>query len=356
MDSKPLPEVILVEQPSNRALPAVNWMWRRNLLDAEEFEKAFTVDPISFLRQPQPNSDGSSSYDYDGDGGSTLRFGDDVFGEIPESGSVFQVTYRVGGGAAGNVAADTITNVDPAINSAGPGGSPLIRAVTNPFAATGGADREPDQQIVRLAPQAFRAVQYRAVRPEDYERAAETLPWVLRAGTVFRWTGSWLTVFTTADPEGTEKIPIDEHIDLINLLNRYRLAGYESYVPSPNYVSIDLIVTVCALPNAFRSDVETQVISALSTSKFSDGTTGFFYFDRFTFGTPLERSALEAAIQSAFGVAGIVSVQYRERGVTPDWACIPEVISVSPSQILRMDNDPSRPNHGTLKVIVEGGK
>jgi len=24
------------------------------------------------------------------------------------------------------------------------------------------------------------------------------------AGTAFRWTGSWLTVFTTVDPKGTE--------------------------------------------------------------------------------------------------------------------------------------------------------
>ena len=76
----------------------------------------------------------------------------------------------------------------------------------------------------------FRAIQYRAVRPEDYEAAAETLPWVLRAGTEFRWTGSWLTVFTTADPEGTDQTTVNEQVQLINLLNRYRLAGYESYV------------------------------------------------------------------------------------------------------------------------------
>ena len=346
--SGPLPEIVVIEQPPDRATPAVNWNWRRKLIDAEQFEKAFTVDPMSFVRHPQ-NSDSSTSYDYDGDNGSTIRFGDNVFGEIPQSGSVFQVTYRVGGGSARNVAADTITKVDASAAT-------LVTAVTNPFAATGGADEEPDEQIVRLAPQAFRAVQYRAVRPEDYEKAAETLPWVLRAGTVFRWTGSWLTVFTTPDPEGTEKIPVDEHIDLINLLNRYRLAGYESYVPAPDYVSIDLIVTVCASPNAFRGDVEAAVVSALSMSKFPDGSTGFFYFDRFTFGTPLERSALEAAIQSAYGVAGVVSIQYRERGLTPNYVCIPETVSVGANQILRMDNDPSRPERGSLQVIVDGGK
>jgi predicted phage baseplate assembly protein len=346
--SYPLPEIHVSEQPPDRAADAVNWQWRRRLLDAEEFEKSYTLDPVSFLRIPQ-NSDSSTSYDYDGDNGSTIRFGDDVFGEIPQSGSVFQVTYRVGGGSAGNVAADTIKKVDPAAGA-------LITAVTNPFAATGGSDEEPNDQVVRLAPQAFRAVQFRAVTPGDYEKAAETLPWVLRAGTVFRWTGSWLTVFTTADPEGTEQIPVNEHIDLINLLNRYRLAGYESYVPAPNFVSIDLIVTVCASANAFRGDVEGAVVSALSTSKFPDGSTGFFYFDRFTFGTALERSALEAATQSAYGVAGVVSIQYRERGVTPNWTCLPDTVTVGANQILRMDNDPSRPERGSLQVIVDGGK
>jgi hypothetical protein len=346
--SDPLPEIVVIEQPADPSAPAVDWKWRRKLLDAEQFEKAFTLDPVSYLRLAQ-NSDSSTSYEYDGDIGSTIRFGDDVFGEIPLSGSVFRVTYRVGGGSVGNVAAGTIANVDGAAKA-------LVNAVTNPFAATGGADAEPNEQVARLAPQAFRAVQYRAVRPEDYEKAAETLPWVLRAGTVFRWTGSWLTVFTTADPEGTEKIPVDDYIELIMLLNRYRMAGYESYVPAPDFVSIDLIVTVCALPNAFRGDVEAAVVSALSTSQFPDGSTGFFYFDHFTFGTPLERSALEAAIQSAYGVGGVVSVQYRERGVTSDWTCIPDTLAVGANRILRMDNDPSNPERGSLQVVVEGGK
>ena len=50
---------------------------------------------------------------------------------------------------------------------------------------------------------------YRAVVPADYEAAAETLPWVQRAGTAFRWTGSWLTVFTTPDTRhGTPIAPV----------------------------------------------------------------------------------------------------------------------------------------------------
>lgn len=346
--AQPLPEILLTEQPQEQSSPPVAWTWRRRLLDAQEFESAFTLDRARYM-QIAHNSDDSFSYDYDGDSGDTIRFGDDVFGEVPESGSVFQVTYRMGGGAAGNVAADAITVVDP--SAAG-----VISAVTNPMAAQGGADEESDLSVRRLAPQAFRATRLFDVRPEDYEATAESLPWVLRAGTVFRWTGSWLTVFTTADPRGSEQITVAEQTDLINLLNRYRLAGYESYAPAPRFVSIDLLVTVCAQSSAFRGDVEAAVLSALSASKAPDGTTGFFYLDRFTFGTPLERSALEAAIQGAYGVGGVVSIQYRERGVTPDFVDLPDTLQIYPDQILRVDNDPSRPERGTLRVIVNGGK
>lgn len=340
----PLPELLL-DQGSPRQAP---WIWRRNLIDAESFENSFTIDPAKFTPIAR-DFNSAPIQDYDGDAGSTIRFGDGIFGGIPVSGDVFQVTYRAGAGAIGNVAADSITKVEP-------GGPAWITAVTNPFAASGGADEETDQRIRRLAPQAFRAVQFRAVRPEDYVAAAETLPWVFRAGSVFRWTGSWLTVFTTADPRGSETIPVAEHIELIDLLNRYRMAGYESYAPAPRYVSLDLYVRVCAQPDAFRGDIEAAILKALSSRKFADGTTGFFFADRFSFGTPLERSELEAAVQTAGGVAGVTSIEYRQRGVTPVPVAMGDTVSVGPDQIIRVDNDSSRPERGSLHVEVDGGK
>jgi hypothetical protein len=143
---------------------------------------------------------------------------------------------------------------------------------------------------------------------------------------------------------------------LISLLNRYRLAGYESYAPAPRFASLDLVVRVCALPNAFRGDVEGAVLERLSTRRFIDGSRGFFHVDRFTFGTPLERSSLEAAIQSAYGVAGVVSIKYRQRGRVPQLTEMPATVRVRVDEILRVDNDPSKPERGSLKVIVKGGK
>jgi hypothetical protein len=68
------------------------------------------------------------------------------------------------------------------------GGAGII-AVTNPLPATGGADRETLNSVLLNAPQAFRATQYRAVLPADYEAAAKTCPAAGRD--TYRWTGSW---------------------------------------------------------------------------------------------------------------------------------------------------------------------
>lgn len=340
--TSPTPEITL--QPASGS----PWPWYVNLLQAELYAVGFTLDRASYV-PIATNSDGTICYDYDGDSGDTIRFGDENFGTVPDPGTIFQVTYRTTSGATGNVAADTITGFDPAT-------APDVLSVTNPFAATGGADEEPDLTVQRLAPQAFRANRYNAVLASDYAAAAQTLPWVERAGTVFRWTGSWLTVFTTADPEGSEQITSQEQLQLIQLLNRRRLAGYESYCPAPVYVSLDLEVYVCALPTVFNADVQTAVQTALSAAKNPDGTTGFFYVDNFTFGQPLERSSLEAAIQNAYGVAGVHCILYRQRGIIVDYILLPDEVTIQPNQILRVDNDPSRPERGSLLVYVDGGK
>jgi predicted phage baseplate assembly protein len=259
------------------------------------------------------------------------------------------VTYRVTAGAAGNVAADTITNVPHALSG-------VLLSVSNPFVATGGADEESIEHVRWTAPQAFRARQFRAVRAEDFDKAAEELPWVIDAGTAVRWTGSWLTVFTTAQPSGREQLTLDEHSQLIELLNRRRLAGYEVYTPAPHYVGLDLVVIVCAQPWALRGEVEAAIAVELGTRVRPDGGAAFFAPGRLRFGTPLERSELEAAVQRAVGVDGVLQVRFRRRGYTPFFVPMPEVVMVGRDQIIRVDNDPSEPDHGSLRIVVEGGK
>jgi Baseplate J-like protein len=341
----PLPELLL-EQISGNAPPP--WVFDRTLLDAAMFDTAYTLDEVRY----QPivvNSDGSTQYEYAGDSGDTIRFGDGTFGTIPLEGTLFQATYRVGGGSNGNVAAGAISQIDPsAVGN--------LMAVTNPLAACGGADEETAESVQRFAPQKFRQVQYRAVIPQDYQNAAETLPWVTRAGTVSRWTGSWLTLFTTPDPLDSEYVTLTQQTQLIDLLNRYRMAGYESYVPAPQYVSLDIEVQVCAQANAFRGDVETAVLAQLNPSSIVNRQTGFFDPDHFTFGVPLERSRLEAAVQNAAGVSGVLCIHYRNRSRSQVYVEMPDEVTVGTNQIIRCDNDPSVPEHGSIQITVMGGK
>ncbi len=345
-EAHPVPEVRLVRQD---VFPPEEWEWRRSLLDAEAFDAVFTLDAARY-RELDPLG-GCGMQEYDGDEGDTLRFGDGTFGSVPEPQFTFKASYRVGGGAAGIVAADTLTRPDPKHAAVS-----RVLAVSNPLPADGGADAETDEQVRRRAPYAFRARQYRAVLPADYEQEAQRLRWVQRAGTTFRWTGSWLTVFTTPDPKGTDVLQAGPRAELVERLNRVRLAGYESYVPTPRYLALDLVVSVCVRPDAFRGDAKQAVLDALTAAKLPCGQVGLFHPDSFTFGMPLERSRLEAAIQNAPGVGGVISITVRRRGLTGSFAELEDTLRVAPDQIVRCDQDPSRPERGSLKVYVEGGK
>jgi hypothetical protein len=329
----PEPEIAVAETSTGA------WSFERSLLSAKPYAQVFTLDPVRY--RPLPGPLGAS--EYDGDDGDTIRFGDGERGLIPAEGAAFAVTYRVGGGVSGNVAPDALTRID-ARTAAVLG----VASVSNPLAATGGRDQEPAEQVRELAPQAFRGVQYRAVLAEDYDHAAEReLAWVRRAGTRFRWTGSWLTVFTAVDPQGAESLAPQQDVALAQLLDRYRLAGYEAYGLPPRYASLDVIVSVCALAQAFRGDVQEGVLDVLRA---------FFDPDRFTFGQPLERSALEAAVQDVAGVDGVTGVRYRRRGHTNGYVAMSDTVEVAADEIVRADNDPSRPDAGSYRVLVGGGK
>ncbi len=197
--AQPVPEIALV-----RTDDASGWTWSSSLLDAGPGDAAFTVDPVVYKPVGAAQADGAVPMDYAGSDGDTIRFGDGAYGSVPPPTSTFQVLYRTGGGAAGNVAADAITRVGPAAEG-------LVVAVTNPFPAAGGADPESDDDIRLLAPYAFSATQPRAIVPADFESLAESLPWVQDARTSFRHTGSWVDAFTRVAARAS-RLPTDDEL------------------------------------------------------------------------------------------------------------------------------------------------
>jgi len=206
-----------------------------------------------------------------------------------------------------------------------------------------------------LAPEAFKALTFRAVRPEDYAEAAERLDWVQRAGAAFRWTGSWLSAFVTPDPRGATTIAPERRLAMREKIDRFRQAGREAHVADPVSANIDLSIKVCVAPGSFRGQVEQAVREALLGRKGIRPRVGFFSPDRFTFGTPLERAALEAAIQSVPGVRAVEYMAIRRRGRFGWLLFLSLVYPVSANEIIRLENDPLHPERGSLRLIMEGG-
>ncbi|KIG11573.1 hypothetical protein DB30_03273 [Enhygromyxa salina] len=226
--------------------------------------------------------------------------------------------------------------------------SELIRwsAVVAAF-VTSGAEPETMQRAKFLAPVAFRHDTLSAVTPADYERLAERLEWVQRANASFRWTGSWLTVFVAADPKGAFTMTADQHAELEDTMDCVHQVGRDVHVlESPDYIDLDLWIEVCLRGGFYAGQVEAAVLAALT------GRGGFFAPDNFTFGTPLRRSSLEAAIQRIPGVRAVENIDLRAREKTGRRKFSEGLFELGSGQILRVVNDPRWPERGTVVVRV----
>ncbi|WP_396957661.1 putative baseplate assembly protein [Nitrosomonas sp.] len=282
------------------------------------------------------------------DGSAYLRFGDDIHGKRPDSGTVFTATYRIGNGTAGNIGLESIAHIVS--------NDKRLISVSNPLPAQGGVEPESAEEIRRGAPEAFR-IQERAVTPQDYAEVAERHPSVQRATATFRWTGSWYTVFLTVDRKGGGEIDVDYEQIIRDHIERYRMAGYDLEVDGPRYVPLELEIAVCVKPDYFRADVQAALMRVFSRGWLPDGSRAVFHPDNFTFGQPVYLSELYEAAHSVQGVASAVIKTFRRLRTPRDLKPLDEgVLTIERLEIARLDNDPNFPERGVLKLSVGGGK
>jgi hypothetical protein len=305
------------------------WHEQESLLSSEANDADFVVDT-------------------DDEGRGILRFGDGQLGQALPTSPTMIATYRVGNGIAGNVGRDTLIRAVTAL----PGGATSVR---NPVAATGGIDPEPIEDVRRDAPQAFQAVQYRAVTAKDYADAAKLVPGVANAVAEFRWTGSWLTVYVAIDPDGRADLPPELISQVRKLLSVYRQAGYDLDIRPPEYVPLRIDLNICIAPGYFQADVLGRIRQTLTPGLKPDGTLGFFHPNLFTFGQSLYLSALYEAVQDLPGVTAVRATVFRPLLRAPNHELKNGEIPAGPFQTLRLDNDPSRPENGVLNLTPEGG-
>jgi hypothetical protein len=354
------PELRLFEQGP---VGSTEWDWKRSFVGVNSSlsdDTHFMLDDGAWRRVAgyrRVDSTGTVQEfvhtDYASGRGMTIRFGDGDFGRTPDPTALFDVIYRLGKGRADNVAAGSLTDFDPA--AIDPGNQGLVDEVTNPFDVVDAVAAQTAAEVRQVAPEAFRAVTFRAVRPEDYAEALERLEWVQRAGARFRWTGSWLTVFATPDPKGSFALTEKQEGELAAQLDRFRLAGREAWGRKPIFATIDLEIHVCVEPFAFVGDVVAAVLEVLFGRRGLHPLIGFFSPDQFTFGTPLDRSRLEAAIQAVPGVRAVETIRIRRRGWF-DWRDFTETaLSVGSNEIIRVENRPEFPERGAVRIVPHGG-
>jgi hypothetical protein len=332
---------LLIDRDPHEALPLVtrlvgtlgtvvtSWKPRRDLLASSGTAPEFVVE-------------------VENDGRAVLRFGDDEHGLRPNEGTAFNATYRVGDGTAGNVGAEAIAHVVIGVSG-------VITRVTNLIPASGGIDPEDIEAARRDAPQAFRT-QERAVTAADYAAAAERRAEVQRAAATFRWTGSWHTVFVTADRFGGAAVETRFEARLRRHLERFRMAGYDLEVDGPRYVALDVTLHICVRPDYFRSEVVRAVREALGTGVLPDGRLAVFHPDNFSFGESVFLSRIVAAAQAIEGVEAVWTQKF-QRMANPDPASLENgVITIGRLEIAQLANSANFRERGRLTLEAGGGK
>jgi uncharacterized phage protein gp47/JayE len=197
-----------------------------------------------------------------------LYFGDGIKGRVPSAGSlVVAKKFRTGGGSAGNLSVNTITQLLGAVSG--------VQRVTNLRAAEGGSDGEALDSYRQRAPLTLRA-RGRAITASDYEtlaREASSAVAVAHAIAGQDINGltrpGWVTLTIlprSHDPQPTPSFGLrDEVRKYIENRAPADVSGlHQLYVSAPDYQSIDVAATVTPIDPSLAADVETAAAAALA--------------------------------------------------------------------------------------------
>ncbi|HTJ46934.1 MAG TPA: putative baseplate assembly protein [Kofleriaceae bacterium] len=242
----------------------------------------------------------------------TLSFGDGRKGMVPPEGknNVVCNRYFIGGGAGGNVNANTITSLTRALS--------YIDTVANPIPASGGADREGVEEAKARAPYTIKS-RDRAVTAEDYEMLA------LRASTSLarakcvpdRTNRGHVTLVVVPKSETREQdltrrlIPSNEVLRFIKrYLDERKLVGSVLNVIRPRYKDLSVKVTLLrrtvGTSDRLRREIEIKL------RRFMHALTGGRNAEGWEFGRPVLKTDLVHLIEEVPGVEGVDALEIRD--------------------------------------------
>ena len=291
----------------------------------------------------------------DDDGTAHLRFGDGVSGRALPVGSWFEASYRVGGGPAGNLGPEAISRV--VVFPGGPAAANGWQAhVRNPLPASGGTAAEAISHVKAFAPGIAATVLERAITAEDYATLAGQVAGVQRAAATLNWNGSWYEALVVVDP--LVKVA-DPHALLERVYRRLRRArrmGHALAVAPAREIAVDVGLRICVSRLAIAAHVEADLLARLGAGVQRDGTLGLFHPDNITFGAPVVLSRIVALAQATPGVLSVQPLKLERQGLGPQGELEAGELVLGPLELARMDNDPGRPENGSLQLEICGGR
>lgn len=203
----------------------------------------------------------------------TIGVGDGVHGHLPVANpqnplaNVVATIYRHGGGRAGNLGPDAITQLQSAVDG--------IAAVTNLFSSEGGVDDESLTDAKNRAPQSLKT-RDRAVTNDDFELLAQATPGAAVARAIaqprvhpgFPGVDVPGSVTVIVIPDNDSPAPMPSEATLHNVcahLNVHRLLTTELHVTGPAYRKVRIDVTLQVETTSDLGIVRNAVVDALDT-------------------------------------------------------------------------------------------
>jgi hypothetical protein len=321
------PQIVLNSQPGGI------WEPSYDLIEIEGNDQKFVVE-------------------IDNEGFAHLRFGDGELGAKPVAGATFSATYRVGNGKQGNVGRESISRLVLKKTLL----SGISMTIRNPLPAQGGTDQEPISEAKLFAPYAFKNQLERAIIAADYSALSQRNKKIQRAATRLEYTGSWYEADVAIDPFGEEDPDAALLSEIEKYLHQYRRMGHDLEVLPAIYVPLDIKIEVCALPDYQAAHVKAALLAVFSNRVLAGGRLGFFHPDNLTFGEGIDLSRIIAAGQQVAGVESVRVTRFQRLFEPPNDEIANGILPLRSNEIAQLDNNQNYPEHGTLEIIVRGGR
>ena len=252
------------------------------------------VDDVGWQQVESLSASGPTDQHYvtevDEDDVLDVVFGTGLRGAVPAAGASIRTSYRVGSGSVGNVGPDSLTVAT---------GLAAVSAVSNPFPATGGTERESTDEA-RISGPGSVVAQERAVTLADYELLALGVAGVGKARARVGLRGGYKAVQVFIAPENPTTVPparadaqlretVQRHLESRMPVNR--MAGVD--VLDPVHVAVDVAVDVHLRAEASQARAVSEVRQVLQ---------GLLSYPAQEFGRPVRVGDVFSALYPLAGV------------------------------------------------------